>query len=292
MSNGNSIIDIGNISKPATVFIEKMANAAGILYEPTHIVRKAKAEAKAEEIKSLARIANSELEQRAMARLVQMESKKQENIEAIIAQTIDKLNEQAKSEEMDNDWIAHCLDKCGNVSGKDMQVLWSNILSGEANAPGTYSKRTLELVASLDKGEAHLFTVLCSFAILSEENVLCPLILDKEDEIYSKADLTFDGLTQLEAIGFIKLDFTLGFVMQRRSKVEIFNYYGTKFKFNFKKDLDNNLRIGEVLLTESGKQLSSICGSKMNPEFIEYVMEYYNNKENQVADVVSMTIVK
>ncbi len=291
MSNGNSIIDIGNISKPVTVFVEKISGAIGIVYEPTRIVRKAKAEAEAERIKVLAGIETSELEQRAIARLVQEESKKQENIEAITAQAANKLTEQAKPEEMDNDWIVHCLDKCRNVSDKEMQGLWSNILSGEANAPGTYSKRTLELVDSLDKQEAHLFTVLCSFAILDMDNMLYPLILNAKDEIYSKAGLNFLDLTQLDTIGFIKFDDITGFSLGDVPKVAIFNCYETKFKFEFKKDSGNTLRIGEVLLTESGRQLAPICGSKMNPGFIGYAMEYYNNNKGQ-DDVVSMTIDK
>ena len=291
MSNGNSIIDIGNISKPVTVFVEKISGAIGIVYEPTRIVRKAKAEAEAERIKVLAGIETSELEQRAIARLVQEESKKQENIEAITAQAANKLTEQAKPEEMDNDWIVHCLDKCRNVSDKEMQGLWSNILSGEANTPGTYSKRTLDIVSSLDKKEAHLFTVLCGFAILDEKNFMFPLILDIKNEIYSKAGLNFWGLTHLETIGFIKLNHTTGFSLKAMPKVTIFNYHEMKVKFEFRKDLDNNLHLGEMMLTESGRQLSLICGSKMNPEFIGYAMEYYN-KRNKVGDAVSMTIVE
>ncbi len=292
MSNEINIIKIdGNISKPATVLIEKIASAIGIVYGPIDTVRKAKAEAEAELIKLFAGIENSELGRRTIARLVQEEIKKQENIEAIIAQTIDKLNEQAKSEEMDNDWIAHFFDKCRNVSDKEMQGLWSDILSGEANAPGTYSKRTLELVSSLDKKEADMFTVLCSFAILDGCNILYPLILNVEDEIYSKVGLNFWWLTQLEVIGLITL-ITTGFGVQDRPKSTIFGYYETDVKFKFKKDSDNTIYMGQVMLTESGKQLASICGSEINPEFIGYAMEHYNNKENKVGDVVSMTIVE
>ncbi len=291
MSNEINIIKIdGDITKPATVLIEKIASAIGIVYEPTRIVRKEKAEAEAEEIKTIADIKNSDLKQRAMTRRSQVDIKQQQNMEEIIAQAAPDLNEKAKPEEMDNDWIAHFFEKCRIVSDKEMQGLWSKILSGEANAPGTYSKRTLDLVSCIDKKEADMFTKLCSFAILDGYNILFPLILDVEGKIYSKAGLNFWDITQLETIGFIKMDTRLGFAMKRRLKEEIFNYYGTKFKFKFRKDLDNSLHIGEVLLTESGRQLSSICGSKMNPEFIGYVKEYYNN--NNKDDVVSLTIIE
>ncbi len=221
------------------------------------------------------------------ARLTQEEKiKKQENIEAITAQAANKLNDPAKLEELDSDWRAHFFDKCRNVSDKDMQELWSNILSGEANAPGTYSKRTLDLVSSLDKKEAHLFTVLCSFAILDEVNNRGLLILNIRDEIYSKVGLDFWGLTQLEATGLIKLDDHAGFNMANCPKTRVYNYYGIAFKFEFRKDSGNMLEIGKVLLTESGQQLALICGSEMNSEFIGYAMEYYKGR----GDVVSMTI--
>ena len=55
-----------------------------------------------------------------------------------------------------------------------MQSLWARLLAGEANQPGTFSKRTVELVASLDKSDAQLFTGLCRFAWFVGED--CPLV--------------------------------------------------------------------------------------------------------------------
>jgi hypothetical protein len=47
LSDGNSLVSLGNIgdlSKPATVLVEKICNAVGVVYEPTRIKRKARAE--------------------------------------------------------------------------------------------------------------------------------------------------------------------------------------------------------------------------------------------------------
>ena len=44
-----------------------------------------------------------------------------------------------------------------------MQILWARVLAGEANAPGTYSKRTVNLLSDFDKSDAELFTKLCGF---------------------------------------------------------------------------------------------------------------------------------
>ena len=37
MSDGGSLINFGDLSKPATILIEKVCNAVGIIYEPTRI---------------------------------------------------------------------------------------------------------------------------------------------------------------------------------------------------------------------------------------------------------------
>jgi hypothetical protein len=43
MIDWNALNNLGDISKPATTLIEKISNAAGIIYLPTHIKRVAKA---------------------------------------------------------------------------------------------------------------------------------------------------------------------------------------------------------------------------------------------------------
>jgi regulator of protease activity HflC (stomatin/prohibitin superfamily) len=59
------ILNIGDLAKPATVLIEKVSNAVGVLYEPKKIINKAKAEAEAMQIIATANVNASEIEQRA-----------------------------------------------------------------------------------------------------------------------------------------------------------------------------------------------------------------------------------
>lgn len=82
MSNGNSIVNFGDWSKTAVVLIEKISDAIGEYYKPYQMRRIALAEADVEEIKALSQIKVTELNQRALQRLVFEESKKQNNIES------------------------------------------------------------------------------------------------------------------------------------------------------------------------------------------------------------------
>ena len=151
MADGNSIINLGDLAKPATVLIEKVSNAVGVLYEPRKIIKKAEAEAKAEKIRAITNIELTEIQQRGMERLVYQEARKQENIEDITAQAAKMLPLTAKTEDLEEDWVAHFFDRCERVSDKLMQSLWSNLLAVEATNPGTYLKGTVDLIASMDK---------------------------------------------------------------------------------------------------------------------------------------------
>lgn len=125
MSDGNSIINLGGLAKPATVLIEKVSNAVGVLYESRRIIKRAEAEVEAEKIKALAGIKLNEIEQRGIKRFVHQEARKQNNIENITAKAVSAIPPDAKTEDLEEDWVAHFFDKCDKISDEQMQSLWS-----------------------------------------------------------------------------------------------------------------------------------------------------------------------
>jgi hypothetical protein len=271
MADGNSIINLGDLAKPATVLIEKISNAVGVLYEPRRIIKKAEAEAEAEKIKALAGIELSEIQQRGVERLVHQEGRKQENIESITAQALIALPSNAKTEDLEEDWIAHFFDKCEKVSDKHMQSLWSSLLAGEATAPGTYSKRTIDFVASMDKKDAELFTRFCQFTWMVGEPV--PLVFEHSDEIYKKNGISFSDLKHLDSIGLISFESNSGYRSFGLGEKYIIFYFGLPTLLEFTKEKDNEFQIGKTLFTQAGKELVSICGAQKNQEFYEYAVE-------------------
>src|SRR3990172_7165310 len=139
----NSLINLGDLSKPADTLIKKVSKAVGGIFEPYQIKRIAKAEAEAAVIKAQTEIQITELHRRAMHRFIEEEAQKQKNIEDITNQAIPLLAEKTDAEKMNDDWVTNFFDKSRIVSDKEMQGLWARVLAGEANAPGTYSKRTV-----------------------------------------------------------------------------------------------------------------------------------------------------
>lgn len=142
---------------PLLVLVEKIADAVTGLFRPKQIVRVAKAEAEAKVIYAKADLQISELQRRALGRLIEEEAKKQLNMEQITQKALPQLRDKARPEAMNDDWIANFFDKCRTVSDGEMQNLWARVLAGEANAPGSYSKRTVNFLTTLDSEEAELF---------------------------------------------------------------------------------------------------------------------------------------
>lgn len=276
MAEGGSLINFGELSKPATILVEKICNAVGIVYEPTRIKRQAGAEAHAEKIRALAKIEIGALEQRALERFVHQETRKQENIEQITAQAAAALRDDSNVEALEDDWIAHFFKQCDIVSDKEMQTLWARMLAGEATTPGTYSKRTIDFVSSFDKKDAALFTALCQFVwVIGTTN---PLIYDIEGDVYKSQGINFTSLKHLDAIGLISLDATGGYQQLRIPKHFRAYYYGRPTLLEAVGDADNQLKIGHALFTAVGRELVPICGSCRNESFYQYVIQRWSQQ--------------
>ena len=205
----NPLIDLSELSKPAVVLVEKISEGIGGIAAPWQIERVAKAKIEAaHSAAEIARIeAHSEIEvadlrQRAEQRRIEEDTRHQKNMEDITAKAIPHLNEDAKPDAMEDDWVTNFFDKSRIVSDSEMQSLWSRVLAGEANVPGTYSKRTVNLLSDLDKSDAELFTKLCGFGWMIGDVV--PLVFDIRAEIYNRHGINLSTLSHLESIGLVR----------------------------------------------------------------------------------------
>ncbi len=277
MSESNSMINFGELSKPATVLIEKISDAVGGIFKPYQIKRIAKAEAEASLIEAESQIQITDLHRRAMHRFVEEEAQKQANIENITSEAIPLLEDKSKPENVDDDWITNFFDKCRIVSNAEMQKLWSRVLASEANTPGAFSRRTVNLISDLEKGDADLFTNLCRFGWMLGN--VTPLVFDAQHDVYNQHGINFGSLNHLEALGLIQFNAVGKYQCLRLPKKIKLVYYGTPTELTFPKDEDNTLEIGHVMLTNAGQELAPICGSQPIPDYLEYVRERWTNQK-------------
>ena len=200
----NSLINLGNLSKPADTLIKKVSDAVGGFFAPYQVKRMAKAEAEAAMIKAQSETEITDLHRRAVHRWIEEEAQRQKNMEDITAKALPQLDEKATPDSVEDDWLVNFFDKSRIVSDNEMQELWSRVLAGEANTPGTYSKRTVNFLSDLDKADAELFAKLCGFGWMIGNVV--PLVFDFQAEIYNKHGINFNSLRHLESIGLVQFD--------------------------------------------------------------------------------------
>ena len=266
----NSLINLGNLSKPADTLIKKVSDAVGGLFAPYQVKRMAKAETEAAMIKAQSKTEITDLHRRAVHRWIEEEAQRQKNMEDITAKALPQLDEKATPDSVEDDWLVNFFDKSRIVSDNEMQELWSRVLAGEANTPGTYSKRTVNCLSDLDKGDAELFIKLCGFGWMIGE--LVPLVFDVQAEIYNKNRINFNSLSHLESIGLIQFNSITSIVLSDLPKRFAVLYYGKSLALEMPKDANNRLEIGLVRLTKIGQEIAPICGGESVEGFRDYVM--------------------
>lgn len=277
-----SIVDLGKLSEPITALINRAADAGSVIYEPTRIVRKAKAEAKADKVRTLSDVEVKDIRLRAQLRIEQEQISDQRNIETIAGKAMGMLNEDAKPNEIDLDWLRNFFDKCRLTSDEDIQMLWAKILASEANQNNSFNKRTVFAVSQLSKREALKFSQLC--------RCLCSIIDDTPDmfvfveklEASPKGGLSFVDINHLSMIGLTTIS-SSGYSKMCDTDKPILFYFGESYKIEVCSK-NRELFIGQVLLSEIGRELANICDVEPMPNFVSN-LEAVWLKKNQIKSL-------
>ena len=142
-----SLLNIGGLTKPATVLIEKSSDAVKGALRPRQIRRVgsaetdvetdriralAKAEADAARIQAEGEIEITDLHRRAFIRSLQEDAAHLSNMEDVLGKAIPQLSTDATPETVEDDWYANFYDKCRITSDDEMQNVWARILAGSS----------------------------------------------------------------------------------------------------------------------------------------------------------------
>lgn len=262
-----SLIDVGKLAEPATKLIEKLADGIGMLYQPRHLKKMARAELEIERMK-LQEMAKTEIARRSINRLLYEEIRNQENMDEVVTKALPMLENDADPSGIDDDLLAAIMNQVKLVSDDDMQTLWARILAGEANSPGSFSKRTINLVSSLSMEEALSFTKVCRFWCGGAS----VYVYNIEDEVYAKIGLTYGDLAHLDSIGLVRFDGLSSFSFKYSEKPVVVDYHKTRLEVHSRDwKLPYDFQVGEVFLTKSGIQLAPICRAEPVEGFTRYL---------------------
>lgn len=202
--------------------------------------------------------------------------RQQRNLEDIIQGAIELEPEAVNDQPVEEDWTNEFLDCCKNVSDKDMQTLWSRILSGEVSNPGKYSKRTLNYLKTMDKSEAEAFTAYASFAF-TDNNGWRFVFQDEGTTTRIAETFRVDYQGHFTATGLL----TPGAKAMYASKCEgrVYNYFGKTFVGTQAETKHAYIEppIPFIVFTQIGQQLAEIAGSTPIEGYVETLFQHLNS---------------
>ena len=213
-----------------------------------------------------------ELIKRTKNRVVATEVRNQENLESIANRSIALLNNNANPEEMDDDWIVNMLNRSKIFADKLMQELFARILAGEANSPGSFSKKSVNLLAELEKRDAKCFKSLCRFNWnLADRTV--PLVFNQNQEIYNNYGIEYETLKHLESLGLIQYSEKEMILTKELTGMDKVSYHGSILVLEVPDN--SHLLIGHVLLTKPGVEICQLFENEPVKGFFEYVKKQW-----------------
>lgn len=302
MTDVKSLIDLSKLTEPATVLIEKISNAVGILYEPRRIIKMAQAQAHCNLINYNSQRTLNELESKALSSLIARETVKQNNIEKITANALTTLTGDATPEDISNDWLCYFFNHCDSISEPEMQRVWGEILSRKSSDTTAYSKKTLSILATLEPHDAEIFTNFCTFAMIHKE-IPELYILDIEHDLYRSIEVNFGNALHLQSLGLVHYS-SGGYAINVTDTLQndeddedIFRvsmqYFKTKLEVTVPKEerphvINDkvNISTGEVSLTSTGIELYNLCSANPHPKFVSYWREHLKRERRDVQIIL------
>ena len=202
------------------------------------------------------------------------ERKRHANIRAVVMDAADDLGDKEVADhEPDPDWTARFFDSVQDVSTEEMQKIWSRILAGEVESPGRTSLRTLDTLRNMTKRDAEMFRDVCDFVILNDA-------VFYDDSVKGFDALRYNDLLHLQDCGLINVGPNL--VRQIRwgdekEQVRISQIGALMMKRN--PNAGEVLKIPEILLTTSGKELLRFAQCQMNMEYLRAFAKFLKSKD-------------
>lgn len=256
--------DPGPYSVPINTLIVKLST----FVEPYAIRQRAKAEADALIIKTEAEITAADLLARA-ARDREMESVRfYVNKSSILTAAAKEVPDDAGAN-IDNEWASNFFDKAKHISRPEAQKLWAQLLASEARKPGSYSKRTVNLLAELESHDAALFQALCNHVWILGGPV--PVVIDHTADIYLRSQINFSTLSRLDEVGLIRFSAIGALKKVIRAPSLTIAYGPMSFHVRSSPGKPFEIPFGQVDFTQAGLELVNLCDRTVVPGFVDYV---------------------
>lgn len=210
-----------------------------------------------------------------------------QNCTEVVEKALSQIRENAEPSDVDTDWFNFFFDKIRLVSDEETQLMWSRILAGEVNSPGTYSRSLLHTLSIMSKSQAQTFCNMTRFCLKEykkdeidiEHARPHPLLfVSANQSVYETIDITAAALLELENLGLIHCNFSNEYIFKSKKRFRAGNKIIEVFGDNA-----NNGRIqaGNVIFTDDGRALYSIVGDeykRYSSEILDYIITKWERR--------------
>ncbi len=323
MPDAGSLVNVNVDLKDAPKQVRKITEhfaRFGMFFIPGHVrklaqaeadakVIHAKADAEAGMIRTQAAIdqrlalaqANQELMERAVTRLGFREIKRQRNLELIEGKAIElaqsEASDGASDEPVSDEFMCAFADNSQDISENTMQDLWAKILVKEFAKPGSFSPRTLDILKTMRREDAELFTKFCRFAwnfawdgshmvpnvtAIARTRMEIDVRPINQHDLIEEEGVEYTDRLHLEALGLIK---TAGFGQLYTLKAaadapRAIAYHKQEYyliPFPNPKHDEESLTFSVDLLTSFGDELFRVCNPRPHEAFRDQFFRVLGN---------------
>ena len=271
------IKDLTGLEKPLTKLIEVVAQGIGIVYTDTigvnAEVRRREKIADVEQHIQLMRIdTDIEVANRMKQRIVVQELRRQQNIDQTVQEASSFLPEKVSDSKPDQDWVTNFFNCVQDISSDEIRTLWAKILAGEVAQPGSYSRRTLEVLKNLSPHEAKTFQSLKGF-IFGNYTVFK---LGQNSNTLNSFGISYSEWKILHEASLVspQEDIRLETPIENTRWFEI----GNK-KIRFISNKKNLIVLFVKQLTATGTEISKLIDVPANEKYLTALQDYYNKQE-------------
>ena len=210
--------------------------------------------------------------------------KNQESIADIAFKCAKEGTDFSENSGVNEDWLDRYMDSAKFVSSEDMQLIWGKILANEFEAPGSTPLNMIRILSEITSDLANAFRIICSMTVKikpldpneeieNDQAMIVPYNGNKN--IFDKIGLSFGAISELEALGLIKFDGIVGYVIDCHEGL-----YEICIDKNTDKIQNNTsqLNVGNVMLTKAGETLQKITEPIEIEEYYLMLAKYLMNK--------------
>jgi hypothetical protein len=184
---------------------------------------------------------------------------------------------------LDDDWLAFFKGKVDQLGTEEAKLLFGKVLAGEIKQPGSFSKRSVGILAEMGPVVGRLFDSLCNISIvISKQHVRVATlgVGDVGENSLEEFGLPFEALNHLIEAGLIFSEYDTFIGMPLAAVGQPFDLGGTYYRLQVtetkKTELDTDEKrtaalaaVPGVTLSATGRELRAIVAKKTVHAYVE-----------------------